>query len=311
MGGGPSKWVERPASRLSNRTTWKPRPASCSHQSSLQAIICIPRPITSSAGGSDGSPNDSWHRLTPPPGVAEALAHAPTVPLGLAGSGGTAGRSTAPAPSMRLRHASRTTRRHLRLRRRVSGRGRPRAGGRADHRQRVVVETGGGSAVVQRAPFRLAFRDRTAGPCSARWPIGAAAPAALPPTRDPEPFGLELQPDNATYAPLSFEVGTEFRDQWNAGLWNGNLLFSRRSGTVHSARSVVSLRRAGRGVRMLVSTSDRVAPAEGPDHPRQGAARCGCGCGPTSRRGASSRSATRSSRAAARASTDSAAATAP
>ncbi len=123
-------------------------------------------------------------------------------------------------------------------------------------KQRVVVETAGGSAVVQRAPFRLAFRDSEGRTLLRQVANRRSGPRALPPTRDPEPFGLELQPDNATYAPLSFEVGTELRDQWNAGLWNGNLLFSRRSGTVHSARSVVSLRRAGRGVRMLVSTSD-------------------------------------------------------
>ena len=51
--------VERPASRLSNRITWRPAAASRSHSSSGQLIICEPRPITSSTVGSAGSPKVS------------------------------------------------------------------------------------------------------------------------------------------------------------------------------------------------------------------------------------------------------------
>jgi hypothetical protein len=59
VGGGIVKRVERPTSRLSKRTTWKPRAASCSQNSSGQPIICIARPITSSNGGSVSLPNVS------------------------------------------------------------------------------------------------------------------------------------------------------------------------------------------------------------------------------------------------------------
>ena len=46
-------------SRLSNRITQKPRSASCSQKSSSQITICEARPITSSIGVADGSPNVS------------------------------------------------------------------------------------------------------------------------------------------------------------------------------------------------------------------------------------------------------------
>src|SRR5207248_8222858 len=52
VGGGAATWVERPQSRLSNRTTWNPRPASCEQNSSGQPIIWVARPMTRSIGGS-------------------------------------------------------------------------------------------------------------------------------------------------------------------------------------------------------------------------------------------------------------------
>ena len=51
--------VERPMSRLSKRTTRKPRSASSEQNSGFQAIICVARPITSSSGSPSGSPI-SW-----------------------------------------------------------------------------------------------------------------------------------------------------------------------------------------------------------------------------------------------------------
>ncbi len=59
LGTGASIFVERPASRLSKRITWKPRSARPSQNSGSQLISCIPSPITSSSAGSAGSPIDS------------------------------------------------------------------------------------------------------------------------------------------------------------------------------------------------------------------------------------------------------------
>lgn len=134
-----------------------------------------------------------------------------------------------------------------------------------------MVATAAGRAVVDRSPFRIAFRDARGRTVLREVANRRLGPRTLPPTRDPEPFALEREPDHATYAPLGFEVGSEQRDQWDAGPWNGNMLFSRRSGVAHSARGVVAARRTGRGVRLLVATSDprrrlvvRIAPDRGP-----------------------------------------------
>ena len=54
-------------SRLSKRTTYSPRAASWRQKLSGQATICVPKPMISSAVGSDRSPKVSKHRVTPPP----------------------------------------------------------------------------------------------------------------------------------------------------------------------------------------------------------------------------------------------------
>ena len=120
----------------------------------------------------------------------------------------------------------------------------------------AVKGNAGTTALVARKPFGIRFLSRGRELLGELQPRRSPTPRALPLTQDPEPFTLERQPDRAVYAPLTFEVGSELRAQWNAGFWNGNLLFSRRSGTVHSARRVLSAQVNGRGARFVVSTSD-------------------------------------------------------
>ena len=124
--------------------------------------------------------------------------------------------------------------------------------------ERIVVTDGNESAVIDRAPFRMAFRDGSAG-AVLRQAGATSRPRArrLPPTRDPEPLALERERDNAVYAPLTFEVGREQRAQWNGSFFPGNMLFARRQGVTHTVRAVRSVRRSGRGVRMVVTTTDR------------------------------------------------------
>jgi alpha-D-xyloside xylohydrolase len=122
--------------------------------------------------------------------------------------------------------------------------------------KRIVVSNGLSGAAVDRAPFRLVFR---AGRHTVLRELAAprsTTPAALPSTDDPEPFSLERHPDNAVYAPLAYEVGTEQHEQWLNGLWTGNTLFDRRSGTVYAATRVISVRRLGDGVRLLLATTE-------------------------------------------------------
>src|SRR6185312_11504189 len=54
------RWVDSPTSRLSNRTTNRPRWARPSHSSSGHAIICVARPMMSTTGGAPASPNVSY-----------------------------------------------------------------------------------------------------------------------------------------------------------------------------------------------------------------------------------------------------------
>ena len=139
----------------------------------------------------------------------------------------------------------------------LGGGGTPAAAAVKIGEEQVVVETPGGRAVVDRVPFAIRFED-AAGEVLLR-EIGKRPRRAreLPLTEDPEPLALERRPDNAVYAPLSFEVGRENLEQWDAGLWTGNALFSRREGVVHFPRRVIAARpAAGGGVRLAVSTTD-------------------------------------------------------
>jgi len=121
----------------------------------------------------------------------------------------------------------------------------------------IVVAPGGGRVVIARHPFRLRFVDARGRTVLREVRNRRLRARRLPETLDPEPFAVERKPDNATYAPLSFEIGRDRHDQWSAGLWVGNMLFSRRSGRVHFARGVISARRIGDGVRLLVATTLR------------------------------------------------------
>jgi hypothetical protein len=121
---------------------------------------------------------------------------------------------------------------------------------------RVVVSKPGARAVINREPFRIAF-DRGAGaPVLREVANSRIEPVTLPRTQDPEPFSLEREPDNAVYAPLTFEVGQEQRAQWTGVYWAGDMLFSRRSGAVYRALDVLTTRRRGEGVDLVVSTND-------------------------------------------------------
>ncbi len=122
--------------------------------------------------------------------------------------------------------------------------------------KRIVVSNGAARAVIDRAPLRLVFRSRGRTLLRELRAPRSTTPATLPSTDDPEPFALERRPDHAVYAPLTYEVGTEQHAQWESGLWNGNTLFDRRSGTVYAARRVVSAARRGKGVRLILATSE-------------------------------------------------------
>jgi alpha-glucosidase len=141
---------------------------------------------------------------------------------------------------------------------RVRGRLRDAGGGtgavRIDARS-AVVKTAAGAAIVYRSPFRIVFTDARGDVVlrEAQAREGSFRLSPPPPPLAPG-YGPPLQ--GTLYAPLEVTVGVEHDLARDSGTWAGNLLGSVRRGTVFSARRVRSIRRAGGGVRLVVSTTD-------------------------------------------------------
>lgn len=120
--------------------------------------------------------------------------------------------------------------------------------------ERIVVEDQGASALIERQPFRMAFRD------GARTVLRELAPPPLPGAAGgsdvPAPGGLAVLPDVAHYAPLAFEVGGERGFQHPGGLWTGNMLTNGKFGAVHFPTAVTEAAPDGGGVKLTLATTD-------------------------------------------------------
>ena len=77
--------VERPTSRLSNRSTRKPLDAMASQKRTSHAIICIEKPITRATVGAPASPMKSYSSSTDPETLARGMKGF-TTNAGLAGA---------------------------------------------------------------------------------------------------------------------------------------------------------------------------------------------------------------------------------
>src|SRR4051812_6574293 len=120
----------------------------------------------------------------------------------------------------------------------------------------VVVHGPGWSAVIDRHPFRLRIADGAGRTVLAQVPNSGQSPLVVAPTPHPIPLGNDTQARPALYAPLTFTVGAARDFQYPGSQWNGNELSGTEAGVVYSARDVIAATRAGRGVRLTVSTSD-------------------------------------------------------
>ena len=121
---------------------------------------------------------------------------------------------------------------------------------------RIVVEAPRARAVVERNPFRISFSEVAGRPALREVPNRLPGSLNTPPTPDPIAPGLDNSSTPTLYAPLGFLVGTETLEQYDGGLFGGNLMSGERSGVQYSAKRVLSVRRAGRGVRLTLSTTD-------------------------------------------------------
>ena len=120
----------------------------------------------------------------------------------------------------------------------------------------IVVEAPQARAVVGRNPFRISFSE--ARGASVLREVENRNPGSLttPPTTDPLAPGMDNPSTPTLYSPLSFLVGTETLQQYDGGLFGGNLMSGERSGVQYAAERVMSAKRAGRGMRLTLSTSD-------------------------------------------------------
>jgi alpha-D-xyloside xylohydrolase len=120
---------------------------------------------------------------------------------------------------------------------------------------RVVVEDDGASALIERKPFRITFRDG-AGATVLRQLAGPLAPGASAGSDTSAPGGFGVLPGVAAYAPLAFEVGGERGFQHPGGLWTGNMLTNGKFGAVHFPTEVTEAAPEREGVKLTLATTD-------------------------------------------------------
>jgi alpha-glucosidase len=121
---------------------------------------------------------------------------------------------------------------------------------------RVSVVTRQAAAVIDRNPFRIRIEDASGRTVLGEVRNRTPAPLPTPATDDPKSPGVDVAAAPTLYAPLSFLAGSETIQQYEGGLWGGNLLSGERSGTQYSALAVRRIGRAGGGARLVVSTDD-------------------------------------------------------
>jgi sulfoquinovosidase len=123
-------------------------------------------------------------------------------------------------------------------------------------KRRVLVSSRGLSVVIDRDPFRLRIVSRSGTTVLSEVANRRPRPSVLPRTTDPLAPGIDAQRSGQLYAPLAFLVGRASIEQYNGGVWGGNLMSGLRSGIQYSARRVPSARKLGAGAFMIVSTND-------------------------------------------------------
>ncbi len=121
---------------------------------------------------------------------------------------------------------------------------------------RITVSAAKARAVITRNPYHLAIERPGDGPALSEIANHSRHPLHLPPAFDPRSPGLPNPAARAPVAPLSFLVGTDAIEQYAGGLWGGDLKSGTAQGTWYSPRRVLSARRDGRGVRLVLSTDD-------------------------------------------------------
>jgi hypothetical protein len=104
----------------------------------------------------------------------------------------------------------------------------------------ITVSAPGGRVVITRDPYRLAIEQPDGRSALSEVADHGGHPVRLGPTQDPRSPGVPSPIARTSYAPLSFLVGTDTIEQYDGGLWGGNLKSGSAQGTWYSARRVLS-----------------------------------------------------------------------
>jgi sulfoquinovosidase len=118
--------------------------------------------------------------------------------------------------------------------------------------ERIVVQAAAAGAVIERAPFSIAFTDASGQTVLSEAPDQDTG-FTLPP---PAPGMPSEATGPALYAPLTFLVGSDQPTTDTGGQFVGNLLSDEEAGTEYSAQEVLAAAPAGEGVKLTVSTDD-------------------------------------------------------
>lgn len=120
----------------------------------------------------------------------------------------------------------------------------------------IVVATPGARAIVQRAPFEVAYTDGGGRMALRGITNEEPPPLVVPPVPDPQPLGFDQLDGPALYAPLAFTVGVSENVLFPGAVWTANQLAGIEAGVQFSARAVTAVRRRGPGVELEISTND-------------------------------------------------------
>ena len=125
----------------------------------------------------------------------------------------------------------------------------------ADRTRAVIVNGVGSRAVIQQDPLRIRYED-VAGNLVLQQ-VANTLPAPYLPLNVPETGGgTDAIPDQALYAPFTFEVGGAVSPQFPGSPWQGNLLLAGDAGVQFAATRVTQAQCDGAVARLTVATND-------------------------------------------------------
>jgi len=122
--------------------------------------------------------------------------------------------------------------------------------------ERIVVGTPSARAVIETAPFRIAFQGPKGGTFLDQVENTEPRPSLLLPSTDPELTGTDNLSGPTLYSPLTFTVGARANLQFPATQWVGNQLVGTETGVQYAATEVLAAEPRAQGAVLTLATND-------------------------------------------------------